>query len=186
MSVRTRYAPSPTGLQHIGGVRTALFNYFFARSQGGQFILRVEDTDQARSTAASGVPWTAIGADVQGDNRLTRDEFAALGESGSPAARFLLELIVLMNRHKGAGNPAVTSIDDVKSIHVADVMSLASFLVPEQMALTAGRIEVDDRGAIAFAAGEAGPHRFALERLAGHAYRAEILRRLLAAGQPRK
>ena len=48
MSVRTRYAPSPTGLQHVGGVRTALFNYFFARSQGGQFILRVEDTDQAR------------------------------------------------------------------------------------------------------------------------------------------
>lgn len=48
MSVRVRYAPSPTGLQHIGGVRTALFNYFFARSQGGTFILRVEDTDQER------------------------------------------------------------------------------------------------------------------------------------------
>lgn len=50
MSVRVRYAPSPTGLQHIGGVRTALFNYFFARSQQGTFILRVEDTDQSRST----------------------------------------------------------------------------------------------------------------------------------------
>ncbi|MFP4267697.1 MAG: glutamate--tRNA ligase [Spirochaetaceae bacterium] len=48
MSVRVRYAPSPTGLQHIGGVRTALFNYFFARAQGGTFILRVEDTDQER------------------------------------------------------------------------------------------------------------------------------------------
>lgn len=48
MSVRVRYAPSPTGLQHIGGVRTALFNYFFARSRGGTFILRVEDTDQER------------------------------------------------------------------------------------------------------------------------------------------
>lgn len=48
MSVRVRYAPSPTGLQHIGGVRTALFNYFFARSQGGSFLLRVEDTDQER------------------------------------------------------------------------------------------------------------------------------------------
>lgn len=48
MEVRVRYAPSPTGLQHIGGVRTALFNYFFARSQGGKFILRVEDTDQER------------------------------------------------------------------------------------------------------------------------------------------
>lgn len=48
MSVRVRYAPSPTGLQHIGGVRTALFNYFFARSMGGSFILRIEDTDQGR------------------------------------------------------------------------------------------------------------------------------------------
>ena len=43
MNVRVRYAPSPTGLQHIGGVRTALFNYFFARSNGGSFILRVEE-----------------------------------------------------------------------------------------------------------------------------------------------
>jgi glutamyl-tRNA synthetase len=48
MSVRVRYAPSPTGYQHIGGARTALFNYFFARANGGQFILRVEDTDQER------------------------------------------------------------------------------------------------------------------------------------------
>ncbi len=48
MSVRVRYAPSPTGLQHIGGVRTALFNYFYARSQGGKFILRIEDTDRER------------------------------------------------------------------------------------------------------------------------------------------
>lgn len=48
MSVRVRYAPSPTGLQHIGGVRTALFNYFFARSEGGVFVLRIEDTDRER------------------------------------------------------------------------------------------------------------------------------------------
>lgn len=48
MEVRVRYAPSPTGLQHIGGVRTALFNYFFARANGGKFILRVEDTDRER------------------------------------------------------------------------------------------------------------------------------------------
>lgn len=49
MEVRVRYAPSPTGLQHIGGVRTALFNYLFARSMGGKFILRLEDTDQTRT-----------------------------------------------------------------------------------------------------------------------------------------
>ena len=48
MSLRVRYAPSPTGLQHIGGARTALFAYLLARSAGGTFILRIEDTDRAR------------------------------------------------------------------------------------------------------------------------------------------
>lgn len=48
MNIKDRYAPSPTGLQHIGGVRTALFNYLFARSSGGRFILRLEDTDRTR------------------------------------------------------------------------------------------------------------------------------------------
>jgi glutamyl-tRNA synthetase len=48
--VRTRFAPSPTGYLHIGGARTALFNYLFARHQGGKFILRIEDTDRQRST----------------------------------------------------------------------------------------------------------------------------------------
>lgn len=49
MSVRLRYAPSPTGHLHIGGARTALFNYLYARKHGGQFILRIEDTDQTRN-----------------------------------------------------------------------------------------------------------------------------------------
>lgn len=49
MSVRTRFAPSPTGYLHIGGVRTALFNWLYARNKGGQFILRVDDTDQQRN-----------------------------------------------------------------------------------------------------------------------------------------
>jgi len=49
MTVRTRFAPSPTGYLHIGGVRTALFNWLFARGQGGQFILRIDDTDQQRN-----------------------------------------------------------------------------------------------------------------------------------------
>lgn len=50
MSVRTRFAPSPTGYLHVGGARTALFNWLFARHHGGSFILRVEDTDEARNT----------------------------------------------------------------------------------------------------------------------------------------
>ena len=50
MTVRTRFAPSPTGYLHVGGARTALFNWLFARKQGGVFVLRVEDTDEARNT----------------------------------------------------------------------------------------------------------------------------------------
>ncbi len=50
IQVRTRFAPSPTGFLHIGGARTALFNYLFSRHNGGKFILRIEDTDRERST----------------------------------------------------------------------------------------------------------------------------------------
>jgi glutamyl-tRNA synthetase len=51
--VRVRFAPSPTGYLHIGGVRTALYSWLWARQQGGTFILRIEDTDRERSTEES-------------------------------------------------------------------------------------------------------------------------------------
>src|SRR5437762_2406251 len=54
--VRTRFAPSPTGFLHIGGVRTALFNWLYARRHGGQFILRIDDTDQQRNVAEALAP----------------------------------------------------------------------------------------------------------------------------------
>src|SRR5512143_1363346 len=63
---RVRFAPSPTGYLHIGGVRTALFNWLFARHHGGQFILRIEDTDRTRSTDESiaiildGMKWLGL------------------------------------------------------------------------------------------------------------------------------
>ena len=60
MTVITRFAPSPTGFLHIGGARTALFNWLFARHHGGRFLLRIEDTDRARSTE------TAIAAILEG------------------------------------------------------------------------------------------------------------------------
>lgn len=65
-NVRVRFAPSPTGALHIGGVRTALFNWLFARHHGGRFILRIEDTDQTRSTDESikvildGMKWLGL------------------------------------------------------------------------------------------------------------------------------
>ncbi len=63
---RVRFAPSPTGYLHIGGARTALFNYLYAKRHGGVFILRIEDTDQERSTPESvkaildGLTWLGI------------------------------------------------------------------------------------------------------------------------------
>ncbi len=52
--VRVRFAPSPTGPLHMGGVRTALYNYLFARQRGGDFILRIEDTDSHRFVPGAG------------------------------------------------------------------------------------------------------------------------------------
>ncbi len=69
MNVRTRFAPSPTGYLHIGGARTALFSWLYARKTGGTFILRIEDTDLERSTQASvdailqGMEWLDLGHD---------------------------------------------------------------------------------------------------------------------------
>ena len=51
--VRVRFAPSPTGPLHMGGVRTALYNYLFARKNNGDFILRIEDTDKKREVSGS-------------------------------------------------------------------------------------------------------------------------------------
>jgi glutamyl-tRNA synthetase len=69
MSVVTRFAPSPTGYLHIGGARTALFNYLFSRHHQGKFLLRIEDTDRARSTKEAvdaiinGLGWLGLGFD---------------------------------------------------------------------------------------------------------------------------
>ena len=75
-NIRVRFAPSPTGVLHIGSARTALFNYLFAKHTGGTFILRVEDTDRTRSTIESenniiaGMKWLGLdwdeGPDVGG------------------------------------------------------------------------------------------------------------------------
>src|ERR1700691_5874330 len=66
MTVVTRFAPSPTGFLHIGGARTALFNWLFSRHHNGKFLLRIEDTDRERSTQAAtdaivdGLKWLGL------------------------------------------------------------------------------------------------------------------------------
>jgi len=80
MTIRTRFAPSPTGYLHIGGARTALFSWLHARKHGGSFVLRIEDTDQERSTAASvnaileGMNWLGLEYDEGPFNQTDRME----------------------------------------------------------------------------------------------------------------
>lgn len=67
--VKTRFAPSPTGVLHVGGARTALFSWLFSRQNGGKFVLRIEDTDLERSTPESvqaildGMSWLGLDYD---------------------------------------------------------------------------------------------------------------------------
>lgn len=84
MTVRTRFAPSPTGYLHIGGVRTALFNWLLARQSGGQFILRIDDTDAQRNVAEALAPILAgfewLGLDW--DEGPTSDGSGSMGPCG--------------------------------------------------------------------------------------------------------
>src|SRR5438132_9224004 len=89
--IRVRYAPSPTGALHLGGARTALFNYLFARQKGGQFLLRIEDTDRARLKPGSqeqieeGLQWLRMTWD---ETPLVQSERQPIYQ---PAANDLLE-----------------------------------------------------------------------------------------------
>jgi glutamyl-tRNA synthetase len=128
--VRTRFAPSPTGYLHIGGVRTALFNWLYARRHGGQFILRIDDTDQARNVAEAlqpileGFRWLGIdwdeGAEVGGDHgpyyqsqKLERYQAAArdLVERGAAYYDYATpeEMAVERDAAKAAGRPFLYS-----------------------------------------------------------------------------
>ena len=84
---RGRFAPSPTGFLHIGGVRTALFNWLFARHHGGKYLLRIEDTDKERSTQEAvdailaGLDWMGLDADGETVFQSTRaDRHRAVAE----------------------------------------------------------------------------------------------------------
>src|SRR5690625_5332819 len=85
--VRTRFAPSPTGDLHMGGARTALFAWLAARATGGQFVLRIEDTDRERSSDSS------VQAILEGMQWLGRSEehTSELQSRGHPVCRLLLE-----------------------------------------------------------------------------------------------
>ena len=87
----TRFAPSPTGFLHIGGARTALFNWLYARARGGAMLLRIEDTDRERSTKAAidaildGLTWLGIGWDGDVVYQYSRAARHREDEGGGPA-----------------------------------------------------------------------------------------------------
>src|SRR3954467_7563920 len=92
--MRLRFAPSPTGYLHVGGARTALYNWLLARGNGGQMLLRIEDTDRERSTAENigviyeGLQWLGLDWDeepVSQSGRRARHDQAVgqLGQSGA-------------------------------------------------------------------------------------------------------
>ena len=80
MSLTTRFAPSPTGYLHIGGVRTALYSWLHARRHGGRFVLRIEDTDRERSTQEAvdaifeGMAWLGLDSDATPEYQSQRTE----------------------------------------------------------------------------------------------------------------
>lgn len=118
MTVVTRFAPSPTGFLHIGGARTALFNYLYAKHTGGKFMLRIEDTDRERSSQeavdaiSSGLKW--LGIDWDGD---AISQFERAGRHAEVAAELLAsgkaykcyctpeELTEMRETAKAAGKP---------------------------------------------------------------------------------
>ncbi len=86
-SIRVRFAPSPTGFLHIGGARTALFNWLYARHTGGKFVLRIEDTDDARNSQEAvelilrGLSWLGLDWD-EGPAPTPEDPYASKGDRG--------------------------------------------------------------------------------------------------------
>ena len=118
MTVITRFAPSPTGFLHIGGARTALFNYLFAKHHGGRYLLRIEDTDKQRSTEEAikaiieGLKWLGLEGDepeIYQSQKLNRHKQVAneLAVSGAAYYCYLSEeeIQTLRQENKRDGKP---------------------------------------------------------------------------------
>lgn len=165
MSVRTRFAPSPTGALHIGGARTAIFNWLFARHYVGKFILRIEDTDRTRSTEESiseildAMTWLGLNWDEgpfrQSDRLSIYQEYAERLIASGKAYRCYCTPEELEKRRKEAETQGKVyryegTCRNLKS-HSSDKPFVIRLATPEL-----GNIEIEDliRGTIAFPAKE--------------------------------
>src|SRR3989339_1374127 len=144
--VVTRFAPSPTGVLHVGSVRTALFSFLYARKYGGSFILRIEDTDKERSEKAyeenilEGLRWLGI----------THDEFYRQSERGDVYKKYLEQLIAsgaaYISQEEGGGegkrasvirfknpNKKVVFRDEVRGDIEIDTTDLGDFVIAKDL-----------------------------------------------------
>ena len=149
MSVVTRFAPSPTGFLHIGGARTALFNYLFARHHGGTYLIRIEDTDRARSTDEAiaaihdGLNWLDLAGDkdpVYQFSRLERHvEIAhALLEKGLAYRCYLSadELSEMRQQARALGHPIRSPWRDKTAAEAPDAPYVVRLKMPVDGATT--------------------------------------------------
>ncbi len=153
MTVRTRFAPSPTGFLHIGGARTALFNWLFAKRHGGVFVLRIEDTDTARSTRESieqildGLCWLGLEPDEGPFFQMQRlDHYRLLAQQLLDAGKAYHcycsreELAAMREEQKSKGlKPRYDGRCRDRTAPVADVAPVVRFKTP-----TSGQVRVRD------------------------------------------
>ncbi len=165
MTIRTRFAPSPTGFLHIGGARTALFNWLLAKRHGGVFVLRIEDTDTARSTRESieqildGLRWLGLEPDEGPFFQMQRlDHYQALAQQLLDAGKAYHcycsreELAAMRKEQKSQGlKPRYDGRCRDRTAPVADVTPVVRFKTP-----TRGEVHVHDliRGKVVFANAE--------------------------------
>lgn len=180
MSIRVRFAPSPTGYLHIGGARTALYNYIFAKAQGGKFIVRVEDTDLERSSKEfeqsqlADLKWLGIDYDIGPDREdehgpyrqserleLYKKVALQLVEDGKAFYDFCTEeeLEAMREKSQAEGTPAYTgkwrekeNWDEAKKKVAAGEQAPIRFLVPDKDYILKDKV----RGEVKFPAGMVG------------------------------
>ncbi|MEO0467232.1 MAG: glutamate--tRNA ligase [Pseudomonadota bacterium] len=140
MPVTTRFAPSPTGMLHIGGARTALFNSLFARRHGGRFLLRVEDTDKARSTPEAtqaildGLAWLGVTPDEEPVFQSARadrhvDVAEAMLTAGTAFRCYVTPQELQNRREDGEAKRAAAKADDVSDDERAALLAEADALL---------------------------------------------------------
>src|SRR5205809_6992713 len=145
--VRVRFAPSPTGYLHVGGARTALFSWLYARHYGGTFVLRIEDTDLARSTQESvhkvleDMKW--LGLDW--DEGPEMDGYASHGPKGPYFQSQRLEIYAKYLEQLKAAGRAYATFDSKEEVEAGREAAIAAGHAPMTVVHEATQAEVEEK-----------------------------------------